>query len=129
MSSALKVYTNDYSSLVGLPYEAFNCWQIVREFYWIVFQVHLNHYFEKVPDTKTDIRNLIYSNIGDFCEVDGELQFGDLILIRIHGIESHIAVYVGNGYLFHSSKRTGSVLDRLDRWRPHVTGFYRLKVA
>lgn len=130
-SQKLKPITEDFSPLIGVSYATFNCWQIIREFYWIVFNVHLKHYFEdsrRIED-RSDIHSLIYSNIGEFERVDGAPRFGDLILIKIHGVESHIAVYVNRGTMFHSSKKTGSVIDRVDRWKNHITGYYRLKVA
>lgn len=118
----------NYSSLVGIPYEEKNCWDLARDFYKLVFNVELKHYFEEVPSNKKDIQSLIFSNCGDFSKVDIP-EFGDLIIFSIHGIESHIGIYIDSSLFFHSSKTTGSVHDRMDRWKNLVVGFYRHKVG
>jgi cell wall-associated NlpC family hydrolase len=119
----------DYSKLVGRPYDRVNCWDLVREFYMQQFEIELSHYYEGSDLSKREnISSLIHSNKGSFEPVESkDIEFGDLILIKVRGIESHIAVYVGNGMMLHSSKTTGSVLDRIARWENTITGYYRHK--
>lgn len=114
----------DFSSLVGVPYEKSNCWETARDFYALVFGIELKHYCDQAPESRTDIQNLIFSNIGDFVEVK-EMQFGDLLLIRLRGIESHIGIFVGGGKFLHSAKGTGSAIDRLEKWKHLIVGIYR----
>lgn len=64
--------------------------------------------------------------MGEFDKVE-DPKFGDLILIKIKGIESHIAVYVGEGKMLHTSRATGSIVERIERWNPRIVGFYRVK--
>lgn len=114
----------DFSCLIGVPYVKRNCWELVRDFYKIVYDVELKHYCDSIPDSRDDIKSMIYSNVGDFEKVDKPL-FGDLIIVMIRGIESHIAVYLGNGKMLHSSKTTGSVIDRVAKWERTISGYYR----
>ena len=125
----MKSAAPDYSSLIGVPYSKMNCWEAVRAYYRVVIGVELHHYCQDTPEDRSDIKNLIYSNVGDFASVDypGPLKSGDLLLFLIKGVESHIGVYVGEGRFFHSSKTTDSCVDRLDRWKTLVAGVYRLK--
>ena len=114
----------NYSSLVGVPYDKMNCWDLCRSFYSLVFNIELKHYFEAIPETKEEMQGLIFSNVGDFSKVE-KPSFGDLIIFSIRGIESHIGIYIDAGLFFHSSKTTGSVHDRIDRWKNLVVGYYR----
>lgn len=116
----------DYSRLIGIPYIQSDCWSITREFYRIVFNIDLKHYYDSPPNDLRVANNLIYSSLGDF-EKTSFRGFGDIILIKIGGIESHIAVYLGGGKMLHTSKNTGSVIENTTRWEKSITGYYRIK--
>lgn len=92
-----------------------------------MFNVHLKHYYHETPKDRKETNLLIYSNIGDFHQVpSGESpQFGDLIIFKIHGIESHIGVLIDESRFIHSSKTTGSVIDRIEKWKHLIVGYYR----
>ena len=126
MSRKSRSISQGYSKLIGEPYEKYNCWQIAKEFYRIVYGIELLHAFDNFPEDKEEIKHLIYSNMGSFEKVDTP-QFGDIILLKIRGIESHIAVYLEKGMFIHTSKGTGCVLDRVSVWGKVIVGFYRLK--
>jgi cell wall-associated NlpC family hydrolase len=117
-----------YAALIGRPYSKYNCWQLVREFYKIVYDIRLESYAQEIPEDREGINSLITSNMGHVVlKVDGVPQFGDLMLIKIHGIESHIGVYLGHGKFLHTSIKTGSVIENVDRWERVIVGYYRLK--
>jgi cell wall-associated NlpC family hydrolase len=103
-----------------------DCWQVAQEFYRLVFDIELKHYYQETPKNKDIKSNLIYSNKGDFIKVDSPV-FGDLITIKIYGIESHIAVFLGNGKMLHTSDKTGCMIDSLSKWQKMVSGYYRVK--
>ena len=46
--------TQDYSSLIGIPYEKKDCWGVVVSFYKLVFDIELNPYYQDIPKTKTE---------------------------------------------------------------------------
>lgn len=117
-----------FHSLIGIDYEKLNCWDLAEVFYERVFEIEVKHYFDEAPEDKSEIKSLIFSNIGDFTKVDSP-EFGDLILINVHGIESHIAIYVGDGMFLHTTKGTGSCLDRIERWVKTISGYYRLEIS
>ena len=117
-----------YASLVGTPYEKAHCWDIVKSFYQIEFGIELNHQAINPPQQRKDIEHLIWSHKHEYIEVTGsELQFGDILLIRIRAIESHIGVYVGEGKILHSLDGVGCVVDLMTRWHHNVSGVYRVK--
>ena len=116
-----------YGSLIGTPYSKLDCWGVAREFYRLEFGFTLKKYYEEIPETRDRARELVYDSMKDFIEVSGPRKYGDLLLIRMFGIESHIAVWVGDGLILHTSERTGCMIERVSRWEKLVVGTYRIK--
>jgi cell wall-associated NlpC family hydrolase len=119
--------SEEYASLIGIPYKTLDCWGIVREFYRLVFKVELKRYYEEIPNDRDVAKNLIYTNMGEFSLIEGLPKFGDIALIRLFGIESHIAVYIDKGKILHTSINNGCHIDSLKKWEKLVVGFYRVK--
>lgn len=117
----------DFSSLIGIPYERCNCWELAVKFYLLCLNIELHGIYDDrhTPD-RDATRNLVYSNIGEFDRVE-KPQFGDIILLKIRNVESHISVYVGEGKMLHTSRTTGSIVERIERWKPLIVGYYRVK--
>lgn len=126
MKSTCQPTTQDYSNLIGVPYEKMNCWDITKAFYENVLGIELKHIFEGPTPQKETTRALIYSNMGDFEKAETP-EFGDIIIIKLRNIESHIAVYLGFDKMLHTTNSTGSCIDRITRWKPMIIGFYRIK--
>jgi cell wall-associated NlpC family hydrolase len=53
---------------------------------------------------------------------------GDVCVLKFHGLPTHLGVYAGGGWILHTLKGTGSVLQRISD--PHlagrVEGWYRV---
>jgi len=116
----------DYSNLIGIPYADKDCWGIVCDFYKIVFNIRLKQYYETVPESRDIAKSIVYDSMKDFVEVK-ERKFGDLLLIKLFGVESHIAVYLGEGMMLHTSKHSGCLIERTSRWEKLIVGIYRVK--
>lgn len=117
--------TIGFRKYIGRDYESYNCFDLVRDFYAEFFGLDLKHYFEGGPVPKPEaVASLIVSNKGDFIQAD-KPAFGDIVVIRLYGIECHIGVCVNDLQFLHSSKTTGSTLDRLERYKKLIAGFYR----
>ena len=120
-----KDYSNvNLSSLIGRLYEQVNCWQLVREFYMKIYGIELSQYHGPVTPDAEKTAELITTNRGDFARVE-EPRFGDLMLLRILGMECHIGIFIGKGKFLHSLKGTGSVLDSFEKYKSRVVGYYR----
>lgn len=115
-----------YVHLVGIPYDSLDCWGIAREFYSLELGIELKRYYDSAPNDVKLANNLIFTNMGDFQKVDIP-KFGDIILLNLYGIEAHIGIFINNQQLLHTTKHSGCVLDRMDRWKRMVVGFYRVK--
>jgi len=117
----------DYSKFIGIPYEKKNCWDLVVSFYQEMLSIPLYSYYQgPTPPEKIETKNLIYSSMGDFEKIS-DPKFGDIIIVKLYGIESHIAVYLGDGKMLHTTRGAGSIIDRVARWEKMIVGFYRIK--
>ena len=129
MKSTPQQGSEGFFNLIGIPHSQANCFEIVALFYLQEFSVDLSNLNTEIVSIKQreKIRSLIQSNKGHFVQVD-EPKYGDILTIRINGVESHIGVYVGAGRFLHSySDSVGSCIDHLKRWGTRVTGYYRLE--
>ena len=124
MDESQQLTRRSIKKYVGIPYEVMNCWDLAKTFYSEILETDLKHYFDIVPSDRETMKNLIFTNIGDFKKVDGP-SFGDLILMKMHGVESHIGIYIGDNYFLHTLKGSGSVIDRLSKWETAISGYYR----
>jgi cell wall-associated NlpC family hydrolase len=47
-------------------------------------------------------------------------ETGDVCVLKFHGLPTHLGLYAGGGWILHTLKGTGSVLQRTGD--PHLTG-------
>ena len=126
MKNTLPNPTPDFSKLVGVPYADKNCWDIAVEFYKDVLGHDLSSYYSGSTPPREVTKNLIFTNRGEFERVEIP-QFGDIVILKLFGIECHIAVFVGRGKMLHTTRTSGSIVDRIDKWKHLVVGYYRVK--
>lgn len=115
----------DFRHLIGIPYKEKDCWGVVTQFYKDVFSIELKSYYTDIPETKDIAKNIIYSSKGDFQLVENR-KFGDIFLIKLLGVECHIAVYIGDGMVLHTTEHSGCVIERVSRWEKRIVGTYRV---
>lgn len=128
MKDTLQENFRDYSNLVGIPYSELDCYGLAKKFYKEVLGEDLKSYYDSTPKELSERKDLVYTAKSDFVQVELP-EFGDIVLIKIDGVESHIAIFVGEGKILHSLKTAGySVIERASRWATRITGFYRLRV-
>jgi cell wall-associated NlpC family hydrolase len=115
-----------YKNLLGTPYSEKNCWDIVVQFYKQVFGITLKNYYDDIPSTRHEVKSIIHTNMPDFSKIeDKDKKFGDIILIKLYGVESHIGVYLENDLMLHTTIHSGCVIERIARWRHLIVGYYR----
>lgn len=56
-----------------------------------------------------------------------DIEFGDVLLMRISAAPQHVAIYVGGGYMVHAYQAIGKVAEhRIDElWRRKIVAAYR----
>lgn len=112
---------------IGRPYEKYNCFDLVKEFYADNFGLELKNYFEGPVPTPKEVETLIVTNKGEFLKVEGKPMFGDIVVIKLYGLECHIGVCIDASRFLHSAKKIGSNMDRLERYSKMIAGYYRHK--
>lgn len=115
-----------FATLIGIPYEKEDCWGVAVRFYDLEMGMELKRYYDKAPNDREVANKLIYSSMGDFEKVTSP-RFGDIVLINLYGIEAHIGIFINEQQLLHTQERTGCILDRMDKWKRLVVGYYRVK--
>ena len=125
---SIQEYSKVLASLVGTPYTELDCWGVVRELYKRCFDIELNNYYDLPPNDIHKANKLIYTNKGDLIKVEGEPEFGDIILIFLFGVECHIAAYIGDGKILHTNQNSGCMIDKYSRWERRISGVYRIKL-
>lgn len=125
----------DLASYVGIPYQdrarednLLDCWGLLCLFYRRELGIELPQYTVDTPDGAAHVAQLV----GNTCkepvwEPVADIQFGDVLLFRVHGLPIHCGVSVGNGEFLHSFPKRGSCLEMLDSltWRNRFDGAYR----
>lgn len=73
-------------------------------------------------------------NLERFCTVvqDGEpMEPGDVVLFEIRGVETHVAIWIGDGTIVHSMNGTKSVARHgyAEKWQKRARAVYRWRAA
>jgi cell wall-associated NlpC family hydrolase len=105
--------TLDY---LAIPYEQKNCYQLVRYFYLKEFNLELVNMDSMKDDAYRLIHKEIIKQSNNFVMVK-EPKYGTLVLMNNadhHSIINHIGVYVGEGRVLHTSKKTGCVISKIE---------------
>jgi cell wall-associated NlpC family hydrolase len=116
----------EISKFIGISYKEKDCWELAKYFYLDIMGIELKHIYDGPTPDREISANLINSSKGEFEEIK-EPEFGDIILIKLFGIECHIAVYIGGGLMLHTMKNSGSVIERTSRLERQIVGYYRIK--
>ena len=134
MSQSVPNWAADY---VGLPFRAHgrdwdgvDCWGLVRLVLADQFGTRLPSYaggYASVEDAE-DIGRLIRGEMGPWREVaPGEVQAGDVVLMRLLNQPMHVGVVVATNWMLHIEDGIDACLERYDgqRWCQRVMGIYR----
>lgn len=111
------------TNLIGIPYDEKDCWDITKQFYLDILDIDLSSW-DFHSDTRENDAKHMDSSKRDFIKV-GLPKFGDILLIRVLGHNSHVGVYIGDGKFVHTLKRTGCVVDQIKNWKNKIEGYYR----
>lgn len=117
-----------FKKYIGRDYEKNNCLDLVKELYKDFFDLEIKDYTGGRQDIdRREVESLIHTNRGDFVRVKDEdkKEFGDIVVIKLYGIECHIAMYIGHDCILHTGRVVGSHIAKLDKYRHLIAGFYR----
>lgn len=114
-------YSHDF---IGLPYFSFDCYDVVKLFYLKFFEISLDHHSYPDPMDKSNTSKIIASQKSKFEQVSTP-EFGDIVLLRVHGLPSHLGIYLWDDKFMHTTEKTGCIIDSLNQWKQRVEGFYK----
>ena len=111
-------------SLIGLPYKAYDCYELVKFFYLKAYEIELQDYKYTDANIPGKISYLIDAEKQSYKKVTRP-EFGDIILFRIEGFPAHLGVYIDDSNFLHTTEGTGSCIDKLQTWKHKIVGYYR----
>lgn len=120
----LQIFQDCSHDLIGLPYFAFDCWQLVKLFYHKIYGVELLRYSYEDPNDTENISSIVNATKHEYQLVE-KPEFGDIILLRIHGVAAHVGIYLNENHFLHTTEKTGSIVDSLHLWKHKILGYYR----
>ncbi|MDR2471497.1 MAG: C40 family peptidase [Treponema sp.] len=123
---------------VGIPFVSGGRGHDGADCYGLIRLVHLEQFDRKLPVLSDD-----YDDAENCAETEQVMKaqrpllagrrvdtpvIGDICVIRFYGLAVHTGVYAGGGYVLHSLRLTGSVLQRVDDplVSGRIEGWYRV---
>jgi cell wall-associated NlpC family hydrolase len=128
-------WAKDY---VGIPFVSGGRDRTGADCYGLVRLVRIENFGDTLPLLSGD-----YSDADNFAETEALIrsrqplmashqvekpETGDLCVLKFHGLPTHLGICAGGGWLLHTLKGTGSVLQRLSdpRLAARIEGWYRV---
>lgn len=125
MKDITQITSQEFSKLIGIPWDKLDCWGVVRKFYSLHGK-ELPPYYSTRPKGLEGSEETISKVKSQYKEVPiSEMRYGDILLINLMGLNSHIGVYIGNGRMLHTSIKSNSLIVRLSQWQRRIVGVYR----
>lgn len=118
----------EFSSLIGIPYEELDCYQLVVEFFKRLYDLNFLHYnYVNGSISKEEVLLMVKESSfsEEFARVTSPV-FGDLIVLNLYGYPVHIGVYLGENKFLHTLKNKNSCIEQIDyKWKKRIEGYYR----
>ncbi len=99
-----------------IPYEKMNCYQLARHIYKNEFNIDLVDMSQIKDDETRKIHKEILRQSIEW-KVSNIPHLYDFVLMNNddhHSIINHIGIYIGDGKVIHTSKKTGCVISKID---------------
>lgn len=118
----------DLKDLLGVPFkvhgrgkDGLDCWGLAIEVF-SRYGIRLPDCWYESLDDKAEIRGRLEGSV-EYRTLDAEKE-PCLLLIRVDGNPNHVAVYIGEGYLIHATRRYGVAVEPVGRYRERIEGIY-----
>lgn len=129
------------SAYIGLPFlehgrtdAGLDCWGLVRLVYERQFGIALPSFatdYGSTVDVQT-IAQLVAGEQKHWSEVPpADVACGDVILLRVRGLECHVGIVLEEGKFLHVIKGANCCIESYKSllWRKRVSGFWRYSHA
>jgi len=120
------------NAFVGIPYlyggntrAGADCWGLVR----IVLDEHFNKILPEIPHDDScpcKLQEIVNTEKVRYTKIEMP-EPGDIVLVKIIGLLSHVGVYVGGGMMLHTLREHDSVVTYVaeGKWSKRIAGYYR----
>lgn len=113
---------------VGLPFETYNCWQLICLVYKNEFDKQIPTYENEYKDA-LDRKNIdtIYTRELAVWIKAKTPQIPDVIVCRVKGQPWHAGIVVSPNEMLHTQRYINAVVERYDgyTWKNRIIGSYR----
>lgn len=120
---------NNYIKYIGLPFEKYDCFNLVKLIYK---EVHNKQILDtNVKHYESDLINQSYlGEVDNWVEVKEPLE-GDIVAIRLDSnyphLVTHFGVMINDKQMIHTTEKTNCVVENITKYYKLVAGFYRHK--
>ena len=114
---------------VGLPFEKYNCWQLVCLVYKNELNIILDTYKNEYHDScdRENIASIYTREMHQvYFKVDKPQSF-DVAVCRVRGQPWHTGIVIEPNEMLHTQLHIDAVVQRYDQftWKNRILGFYR----
>lgn len=104
--------TNDFTDLLGTPFEQMKCWDLVVEVY---------------KRSGIELPNYTDVKMGDWQEIREPSEM-NVLVFALYGSElDHVGVYIGEGNFIHATKKSGVCIEHIAKYVPRLRHIYKWK--
>ncbi len=129
----------DFSKYVGIPFEShgrnidgMDCLGLVIHVYAMELRLALPDCEAGYDDAyaRGQVQKCVDGHdIVDWCfnATDLPREIFDVLVFRVGGLETHVALYISNGAMLHLMHGSHSIIERIDssKWKNRLTKVYR----
>lgn len=114
---------------VGLPFDQYDCWQLVCLVYKNELDITLDTYKNEYYDA-LDRENIATIYVREmqqvYFKVDTPEEF-DVVVCRVKGQPWHTGIVIEPGEMLHTQRYIDAAVERYDQftWKNRILGFYR----
>ena len=120
----------DLSKYIGLPYEKYDCWQLICHFYKNELGITLPTFegeYASGYDSK-NVRRIYTREMANkiWPKVENGKPY-NLVVLRINGENWHAGIMVSKKHMLHIQRGCNSVIERFQSafWKNRIYGYYR----
>lgn len=119
---------NWVAEYTGLPFEYYNCWQLVCLVYLKQFNKKIETYQTEYKDAldKENIKKIYQRELNVWQKITTP-KLGDVIVLNIRNQPWHAGTMVAKNTMLHTEKNIESVIERTNGiiWKQKIIGYYR----
>ena len=116
------------SKYVGLPFEKYNCWQLMCLIYKNEFNIILPDFSKEYSDAmdREKIKQIYNRELqGRFVKLEEQKLYG-FVVLRMSGQPWHCGLVVDQNIMLHTERKVDAVIENFSHklWRARLIGFY-----